>query len=162
MPLLEQPVGGIVDAVMLVRVVRGLGLEHDDAHVPGREVAALLDRLEQLEAVEMAVAEVPAVDDVGDQFTLAHVVGLDVVDRAIDEAVERAAVAVHGAERQPLVEQQLGEVAVAVDLRELLDDDAGGLLDALVRSPRFHWKRRSATSGAKRSSAKTEDLEAAD
>ena len=61
----------------------------------GREVAALLDRLEQLLVVEVAVAEVPAVDDAGDQLALADVVGLDVVDRARQQAVQRPAVGVH-------------------------------------------------------------------
>ena len=73
----------------------GLGLERDHPHLARLEPAALLDRVEQLLAVEMAVAEVPAVDDVGDQLALAHVVGLDVVDGVRQQRVQRPAVRVH-------------------------------------------------------------------
>ena len=52
-----------------------------DPQLARLEVAALLDRVEQLLAVEVAVAEVPAVDDARDELALADVVGLDVVDR---------------------------------------------------------------------------------
>jgi len=37
--------------------------------------------------VQVAVPEVPPVDHIGDQLSLAHVVVLDVVDRTVDEAV---------------------------------------------------------------------------
>ena len=40
---------------------------------PSAKLAALLHGLEQLIVVEMAVAEVPADDDAGDQLALAHV-----------------------------------------------------------------------------------------
>ena len=78
---------------------------------PGLKSAALLHRLEQLLVVEVAVAEVPAVDDAGDQLALAHVVVLDVVDGAVDQAVERPAVRVHRAEAEARGEHQLGQVA---------------------------------------------------
>ena len=46
--LLDQAVGGVVDPVALALDVRRLGLERDDPHLARLEVAALLDRLEQL------------------------------------------------------------------------------------------------------------------
>ena len=110
--LLDQARRGVVDPVVLALDVGRLRLEHDHAQLARREAAPLLDRLEQLLVVEVAVAEVPAGDDAGDQLALAHVVVLDVVDRARQQPVERAAVAVHRAEREPLVEQQLGRLAV--------------------------------------------------
>ena len=104
--LLEQACRGVVDPVALALDVRGLGLERHDPQLAGLERAALLHSVEQLLVVEVAVAEVPAVDDPRDQLALAHVVGLDVVDRRTrQEPVERAAVRVHGAEGEPLVEQ---------------------------------------------------------
>ena len=120
--LLDHPVGGVEDPVALARVERGLRLERDHAQLARREAAALLHRGEQPVVVQVAVAEVPAVDDPRDQLALAHVVVADVVDGARDQAVQRPPVGVHGAEREALVEEQLGGVAV-VDPRHLLDDD---------------------------------------
>ena len=59
-----------------------LGLERDHPQLARLEAAALLDRREQPLVVEVAVAEVVAEDDAGDQLALADVVVLDVVDRA--------------------------------------------------------------------------------
>ena len=85
--LLDQPRRRVVDPVVLASaMLRRLGLERDDPQLARLESAALLDRLEQLLVVEVAVAEVPAVDDAGDQLALADVVGLDVVDRARQQA----------------------------------------------------------------------------
>ena len=59
--LLDQAGRGVVDPVVLALDVGRLRLEHDDAQVARLEAALLLDRLEQLLVVEVAVAEVPAV-----------------------------------------------------------------------------------------------------
>ena len=72
---------------------RGLRLEGHHAQLPLGEVAALLDRGQQPLVVEVAVAEVVAEDDAGDELALADVVFLDVVHRAGAEPVQGAAVA---------------------------------------------------------------------
>ena len=126
--LLDQPVGGVDDPVALALDVGRLGLEDDHAHVAGLYAAALLDGVEQLLAVEVPVAEVPAVDDVRDQLALADVVGLDVVDRVREQAVQGPPVRVHRPEGQALVQHVLGHLA-AVEPLELLDHDRRRLLD---------------------------------
>ena len=79
--LLDLARGGVEDPVVLALDVRGLRLDRDHAELAGLELAALLDRLEELLGVEVAVAEVPAVHDAGDELALAHVVVLDVCRR---------------------------------------------------------------------------------
>ena len=81
-PSSTQAARGVVDPVALALDVGGLGLEGDHPHVASAEPALLLHGVEQLLVVEVAVAEVPAGDDARDQLALAHVVVLDVVDRA--------------------------------------------------------------------------------
>ncbi len=76
-----RPVGRVEDPVVLALDVRGLRLDRDHAHLARLELAALLDGLEELLGVEVAVAEVPAVHDARDQLALAHVVVLDVCRR---------------------------------------------------------------------------------
>ena len=143
--LLDHAVGGVEDPVALARVERGLRLERDHAQLARREAAALLHRGEQPVVVQVAVAEVPAVDDPRDQLALAHVVVADVVDRARDQAVQRPPVGVHRAEREALVEEQLGRVAV-VDPRHLLDDDRGRLRRSARRAcPRRRRRGGTAT-----------------
>ena len=80
--LLDQAGGGVEDPVALALHVGGLGLERHHPQLALREVAALLDRGQQPLVVEVAVAEVVAEDDAGDELALADVVFLDVVDRA--------------------------------------------------------------------------------
>ena len=158
-PSSTRPVGGVVDPVALALDVGRLGLERDDAQLAGLEPAPLLDRLEQLLVVEVAVAEVPADDDAGDQLALAHVVGLDVVDGARGssplsarpcECIARKA--------RPLLSRQLGQVAV-VELGQLLDDDRRRLVDRRGRaSPRPRCPCGTATGSSpscRRSSAST-------
>ncbi len=76
--LLDQARGGVVEAVALALDVRGLRLQIDDAELPLLEPASLLDRVEQLPVVEVAVAEVPAVDDARHELAVAHLVVVDV------------------------------------------------------------------------------------
>ena len=71
---------------------------------PGSKPQRSWTAAEQPLVVEVAVAEVVAEHDAGDQLALAHVVGLDVVDRARQQAVERAPVRVHRAEGEALVD----------------------------------------------------------
>ena len=85
-----------------------LALQDDDADVAVLELAASLQRLQQLLVVQVALAEVPADQGPGHHFALTHaVVGL-VVDRARQQAVERPAMGVHRPERRHLVGHQLG------------------------------------------------------
>ena len=77
---------------------------------------------EQPLVVEVAVAEVVAEHDPGDQLALAHVVVLDVVDGARHEAVEGAPVRVHRAEGEAFVDEHLDQLGV-VELGQLLGDD---------------------------------------
>ncbi len=51
--------GGIEQTVLLGTQVDRLGLEEHDPDIPGTEVAALLQRRDQLLVVEVSVAEVP-------------------------------------------------------------------------------------------------------
>ena len=98
-----------------------LRLERDHAHVARLELALLLDRLEQLLVVEVAVAEVPAGDDAGDQLALADVVVVDVVDgarRAARSARGRGCACARKA--SPLSIRYSADLAV-VELRQLLD-----------------------------------------
>ena len=98
---------------------------------PSLEVHPLLDRREQLGAVEVPIAEVPAEQRSGDELALAHRVRLDVVDRPRQQPVQRPAVRVHRAERQALVHRHLGRVRVE-HLRELGLRELRALRDLVV------------------------------
>ena len=117
--------------VVLALDVRGLGLEIDHPQLALLEPALLLHDREQPLVVEMAVAEVPAGHDPGDELALADVVRAHVVDRARQQPVQRAAVGVHRAEREPLVEHELGQL-LAVELLELAHHRGRELLHPLV------------------------------
>src|SRR4029077_14348756 len=112
---------------------RRLRLEGHNAQLALGEVATLLNRGEQPLVVEMAVAEVVAEDDAGDELSLTDVVVLDVVDGAGAEPVERPAMGMHREKREPFVEEDIDQV-VLVELGQLLGDDRRRLDDLLVEA----------------------------
>src|SRR5579864_5250456 len=110
-----------------------LSLEHDHAQFALGELTPVLYRVEQLAVVEMPVAEVPPVDHAGDDLPITDVVGIDVINRSRGECVEGAAMAVHGAEGQSLLDEVLGRLAT-VELGQLLHRDPRDLARPLVKT----------------------------
>ncbi len=106
-----------------------LRVEQHDAHLAGREAAALLHRGDQLLVVHVAVAEIPPDGGAADAFP----VGEDVVvlvlagHRPMRQGEQRPAVSVHGAERisevHPDLRLLLAEVPLQLGLRHAGDRD---------------------------------------
>ena len=68
--LLEEARLCVMNAVMQRGTAEGLGLDHDAPQLSGLEAALLLDGAEQLLAMEVPVAEVPAEDEAGDDLAV--------------------------------------------------------------------------------------------
>jgi hypothetical protein len=103
-----------------------LTLDEDAAQLAGLEPALRLHRGEQRLAVEVAIAEVPAQHQAGDDLAVEIFVVLQPVDRARDQHRQRAALQVHQPEPHDLAEQADRGRAV-VEPRQLIVDPRRGL-----------------------------------
>src|SRR5437868_1857250 len=113
--LLSQPSLRIGDAPVQLLAAERLRLDQDAAELAVFEAALLLHRPEQLLVVEVAVAEVVAEDDPGEELTVDPDVVLEAIDRPGHQHRVDAAVQVHQPEPHHPAQHRDAFAAVVAD-----------------------------------------------